>query len=415
MVNLKKSEIFSLILIIMMMFTSIAAANMLIPSYSDIIYEMDIGRELVAIPDSIFVFVSAIFAVIWGYYTDKVDRSKVIMIGSLLSCVGFFLTVSCGKNFIQLIIARIITGAGMGCVLPLGYSILGDIIPAEERSSWFGFLAIMSSISNASGNAMAAFLGPLNIMDLGWRFPFIILSFISIIVIILLLFIKIPGVGSHESDLADLQKYEQLDYSYTINKQELIRMLKKPTNRNLIINGFFSIVPGTILIYFMITALSEKDVGFLGHLPDEIRVQTSTILAGMVGIGYLLGNVVLAGVGDKLYKKDRKNRSKLACVTMFAAVPLIILMLMCITKVDESFNVIMNYPQYPESIPPDQVMHYVFKTIIGIFREYPSYIAYFIFAFTGSFLGAGAVANKNAILIDVNLPEHRGTATSFSN
>lgn len=393
----------------MMMFTSIAAANMLIPSYAQILIDFKVGRELVAIPDSVFVFVSAIFAVVWGYYTDKVDRSKVVMVGSLLSCAGFFFTVLC-TDFTQLILARIITGAGMGCVLPLGYSILGDIIPAEERSSWFGFLAIMSSISNAAGNAMSAFLGPLNIMGLSWKFPFIILSFISIIVIILLIFIKIPGVGSHESDLADLQKYEQLDYSYTINKQELIRMLKKPTNRNLIINGFFSIVPGTILIYFMITALSDADVGFLAVLPDEIRLQTSTILAGMVGIGYLLGNVVLAGVGDKLYKKDRKNRSRLATVTMFAAVPLIILMLMCITTVEESFLTVM---QYPDPIPQDQIMKYVVKTIFAIFREYPSYIAYFVFAFTGSFLGAGAVANKNAILIDVNLPEHRGTATSF--
>ena len=69
--NLKKSEIFSLILIIMMMFTSIAAANMLIPSYAQILIDFKVGRELVAIPDSVFVFVSAIFAVVWGYYTDK--------------------------------------------------------------------------------------------------------------------------------------------------------------------------------------------------------------------------------------------------------------------------------------------------------------------------------------------------------
>ncbi len=407
--DLKKSEIFSLILIILMMFASIAAANMLIPSYAQIIIDFQVGRELIAIPDSLFVLVSAIFAVVWGYYTDKVDRSKVVMVGSFLSCVGFFFTVLC-NDFTQLVLARIVTGAGMGCVLPLGYSILGDIIPAEERSSWFGFLAIMSSISNAAGNAMSAFLGPLNIMGLSWKFPFIILSFISIIIIIFLIFVKIPGVGAHEEDLAALQKMEQLDYSYTINKKELIRLLKKPTNRNLILNGFFSIVPGTILIYFMITALSDANDGFLAVLPTAIRLQTSAILAGMTGIGYLLGNIVLAGVGDQLYKKNRRNRSLLATVTMIAAVPLILLMLVSIQKIDASFLEIMNYP---DPIPQDQIMSYVVKTIFGIFREYPGYIAYFIFAFLGSFLGAGAVANKNAILIDVNLPEHRGTATSF--
>lgn len=36
-----------------------------------------------------------------------------------------------------------------------------------------------------------------------------------------------------------------------------------------------------------------------------------------------------------------------------------------------------------------------------------------IFSFFGTFFSAGMVINKNAVMVDVNLPEHRGTASSF--
>ncbi|MHA1193608.1 MAG: hypothetical protein ACTSP9_15195, partial [Promethearchaeota archaeon] len=48
-----------------------------------------------------------------------------------------------------------------------------------------------------------------------------------------------------------------------------------------------------------------------------------------------------------------------------------------------------------------------------IFSTYPSYIVFFIFALIGSMLAAGPVANRNAVMIDINMPEHKGTAASF--
>jgi MFS family permease len=407
--KMTKMELFSIILIMFMMFTNTAAASMLIPLYGTIIGDLNIPQSLIFIPDSLFVLVTAIFAVVWGYYTDRLDRSKIIMGGSFLSAIGFVYTAFCG-DFTSLLLARIITGAGMGCVLPVGFSIISDVIPAEERSGWFGFLAIFSSISNAIGQWMAAFLSPLNIMGMGWQFPFMFLTFCAVFVIFFLMFIKLPEMGSTEDDLAELNKIKDLDYGYQINKKELLRMIKKPTNKYLILNGLFYIVPGTLLIYALITTLSDAKVGMFVLLPDVIRTQVSTIMAGLVGVGYLVGNIVLSKIGDILYEKDKRYRARLALVTQIIAIPACIIMLLNLKALSPEFIAAQNYPN---PIPNEAAFKYVVSTLIAIFTEYPNYIMFFVFSFIGSFMSAGSVANKNAIMIDVNLPEHRGTATSF--
>ena len=72
--KLGKSEFFSLLLIILLQFVAIACANMLIPSYGVMVSFYNVDSSMAGIPDAVFVFVSAGFAVLWGYYTDKIDR-----------------------------------------------------------------------------------------------------------------------------------------------------------------------------------------------------------------------------------------------------------------------------------------------------------------------------------------------------
>jgi hypothetical protein len=145
-------------------------------------------------------------------------------------------------------------------------------------------------------------------------------------------------------------------------------------------------------------------------LPIEIRLQTAAIFAGLLGVGYLLGNVIMSYVGDILFRKNKKNRTRLATACMAFSIPFVLLMLFSIQPI--SSEVVTNL-SYPSPIPPGEMMSYVFLTIIEIFKVSPSYIYYFIFGFIGAVLSTGWVSNKNAVMVDVNLPEHKGTATSF--
>jgi MFS family permease len=375
---------------------------MLIPSYGSIQEEFNIPEALIAIPDAFFILFSAFFALIWGYYTDRIDRGKVIMAGAFSWTIGMLLT-SFSVSYQMLVISRMLSGAGLGCVLPVGYSIISDAIPPEERSGWFGMLAILSSVSNGIGQALSSFLGPIT----SWRFPFLLLAIISIFIIIILFFVKIPQRGASEDELLDLAELS-LEYSYRISTSDLAQIVKKKTNRYLTIQGFFAIIPGTILVYFLTSMFA---LHFFAELPDEIRLQTASIFAGMVGIGYILGNVVLSRIGDALFKRNKRNRARLAMFCMIITIPLYILTMFFIQPISVDQLGI----NYPDPIPTGEIWRYIFLTIAAIFRVYPNYIFYFIFGLIGTTVAAGPVANRNAVLIDVNMPEHKGTAASFFN
>ena len=373
---------------------------MLIPSYAIIRQEFNIHEALIAIPDAFFVLISAVFALLWGYWADRVDRAKVLIAGAFSWTIGMLLT-GFSTSYLMLVISRVSSGAGLGCVLPVGYSIISDAIPAEERSGWFGTLAILSSVSNGAGQGLSSFLGPI----FSWRFPFFLLSGVSVVVIFILFFVKIPKRGASEDELLDLMELD-LEYSYRISKEDLAVILKKKTNIYLIIQGFFSVVPGTVLVYFMTSMLMTD---FFYEIPYEIRLQTATIFAGMIGIGYILGNAVFARLGDILFQKNKKNRARLATICLILSIPFAIILLVSLHPI----NVNRLNLSYPDPIPTAQIWVYIFRTIGEIFVAYPNYIIFFVFALIASMLGAGPVANRSAVMIDVNMPEHKGTAASF--
>ncbi|TFG22680.1 MAG: MFS transporter [Promethearchaeota archaeon] len=402
MTKIAKKDLVPIILVVLLLFVSIACANMLIPSYAAIEKEFNIPEALIAIPDAFFILFSAFFALIWGYYTDRIDRGKVIMGGAFSWTIGMLLT-SFSTSFQILLFSRIISGAGLGCVLPVGYSIISDAIPPEERSGWFGMLAILSSISNGIGQALSSFLGPAT----SWRFPFLLLAIISIFIIIILFFIKIPQRGASEDELLDLAELS-LEYSYKISTSDLAQIIRKKTNRYLTIQAFFAIIPGTILVYFLTSMFA---LHFFVELPEEIRLQTASIFAGMVGIGYILGNIILSRIGDALFKRNKRNRARLATVCIIITIPLYLMTMFFIQPINvDKLNI-----NYPDDIPAGETWNYIILTVGAIFRVYPSYILYFIFGLIGTTIAAGSVANRNAILIDVNMPEHKGTAASFFN
>jgi MFS family permease len=384
----------------LLLFVSTACASMLIPSYATIQGVFNIPEALIAIPDAFFVLISAFFALLWGYYTDRINRKRVIMIGALSWTIGMILT-AISNSYIMLVISRVASGAGLGCVLPVGYSIISDAIPPEERSGWFGTLAILSSISNGAGQGLSSFLGPI----LTWRFPFILLSGISIIIVIVLFFVKIPQRGASEDELLELIELD-LEYSYRISKKDLKTIINKKTNRYLIIQGFFSIVPGTVLVYFTTSMLVFQ---YFNQIPEQIQLQTATIFAGMIGIGYILGNSVFARLGDILFRRNKKNRVRLATICLLLSIPFALILLLSLRPINlTDLNIV-----YPSPIPTEEFFVYIIRTIGEIFVAYPTYIIFFIFALMASMLGAGPVANKSAVMIDVNMPEHKGTAASF--
>ncbi|MEW1955647.1 MDR family MFS transporter [Terrabacter sp. NPDC080008] len=115
------------------------------------------------------MLVSAITVPIVGKMSDLYGRRGfylgglvVFMAGSVLS--GF------AQNFWWLIGARAIQGAGMGTLMPLSQTIIGDIIPPRQRGKYQGLMGGVFGLSSILGPLVGGFVTD----NWGWRYLFFI-------------------------------------------------------------------------------------------------------------------------------------------------------------------------------------------------------------------------------------------------
>ncbi|WP_323097316.1 MDR family MFS transporter [Intrasporangium sp. YIM S08009] len=115
------------------------------------------------------MLVSAITVPIVGKMSDLYGRRGfylgglvVFMAGSILS--GF------AQNFWWLIAARAIQGAGMGTLMPLSQTIIGDIIPPRQRGKYQGLMGGVFGLASILGPLVGGFVTD----HWGWRYLFFI-------------------------------------------------------------------------------------------------------------------------------------------------------------------------------------------------------------------------------------------------
>ncbi|MBB2987912.1 MDR family MFS transporter [Terracoccus luteus] len=115
------------------------------------------------------MLVSAITVPIVGKMSDLYGRRGfylgglvVFMVGSILS--GF------AQNFWWLIAARAIQGAGMGTLMPLSQTIIGDIIPPRQRGKYQGLMGGVFGFSSILGPLVGGFVTD----NFGWRYLFFV-------------------------------------------------------------------------------------------------------------------------------------------------------------------------------------------------------------------------------------------------
>ena len=115
------------------------------------------------------MLVSAITVPIVGKMSDLYGRRGfylgglvVFMAGSILS--GF------AQNFWWLIAARAIQGAGMGTLMPLSQTIIGDIIPPRQRGKYQGLMGGVFGLASILGPLVGGFVTD----NWGWRYLFFI-------------------------------------------------------------------------------------------------------------------------------------------------------------------------------------------------------------------------------------------------
>ncbi len=220
----------------------------------------------------------------WGYLADKYSRKKVLFWGT-----GFWglwtILVGLTQNFNQLILVRVISGIGLGCLMPATFSIMADTFAPKVRGRMLGYLegiGVLGIIIFTLG------LGTLATPD-HWRYGFVILGSASIISgIIILLFVDEPIRGQAEPEMKGKLTQEQAD-RFKVRFEDLQEVLKIPTIRVAIVQGLAGSMPWVILGAFLILWLVEN---------HGLSTQQAPLVFGVMLIGTALSNVIGGYLGD---------------------------------------------------------------------------------------------------------------------
>ncbi|MFE5777364.1 MDR family MFS transporter [Brachybacterium sp. NPDC056505] len=113
------------------------------------------------------MLVSAVAVPIVGKLSDLYGRRWFYLAGLAIFMVGSILA-GMSTNFWFLVFARAVQGLGMGTLMPLSQTIIGDIIPPRQRGKYQGLMGAVFGVSSVVGPLIGG-----SITDsFGWRWLF---------------------------------------------------------------------------------------------------------------------------------------------------------------------------------------------------------------------------------------------------
>ena len=226
---------------------------------------------------SSYTFSAGISGFFVAFFADKFDRKKILLSGY----IGFIIsTFACGisGSYEMLLTARIVSGAFGGLIGAQVLSIIADSIPFERRASAMGTLMAGFSFASVAGVPFGLLLAS----KAGWGSPFIFISCLGIIVMILVHYF-VPEMKGHINAIKTKKSPFDVITNIAADKNQLRGILLTAA----MMLGHFSIIP-------FIATYMEFNVGF-----SKTQV-TYIYLFG--GIASLISAPLIGKLADKIGK-----------------------------------------------------------------------------------------------------------------
>jgi len=286
----KEKRLGTVLLILITIFLTADQAA-LVPNYLLVENEFGISHSQIGIVSSVFILVGALVTLLWGYLADKYSRKKLLLIGTLLGEIPCFLTAFV-NSYPQLFVVRILTGFGIGVILPVASSLLGDYFPSRERGKGFGWFLSAAGFGYLTGAAIAGIIGP----RFSWRYPFILAAAPNFLLAPLFyLLVKEPKRG--ETELGEFLK-TGLVYNYKVKLSDFKRLITIRTNLYLNLQSIFGCIPWGVLSSWIITFFVQEK-GF----PIPTATTFGLGFAGMRMFGNVCGGYILRLILASLNKE----------------------------------------------------------------------------------------------------------------
>jgi len=369
--NSKNIPILSIILFITIVTLISSISNMISPNLLIISNYFGFGGNTTPLGILTFSFtiLTGIAMLIFGFLADKIIRKWIVFIGTIIFSIFSFITIFIPPDlngYFLFLFLTIMTGIGYGALIPCIFSLIGDIVSQEDRSKGFSFFSISSLIGMVVGTGLATFLG-----NIDWRISYSIIGIAGFISALLFIFFREPSRAGR--DYSYMLEKDALEYTYRINFSDLKVIFKKKANIWLIIN-FVDTIPTGIILFLLFAYMED----YHGISSDVTLIYLILIL-----LATLIGTIVFGFIGDKQFKKgSKKARVKLALLGNIVPIPFIFIALIIPFRA------------------PDLI---------------PGILIWLILFMIGIFINGAVNGNWYATVVDLNLPEHRGTVLATSN
>ena len=119
-----------------------------------------------------------------GKLSDMYGRKWFFVVGMAIFVLGSFLS-GISQSMMQLILFRGLQGIGFGVMSALGFIVVADIFPPEERGKYGGLMAGVFGLSTIIGPTLGGYLTD----ALSWRWCFFITIPVGVIIILLFIFL----------------------------------------------------------------------------------------------------------------------------------------------------------------------------------------------------------------------------------
>jgi len=364
-----------MVFLMLIMFVFLNADVMLLtPSLKLVMAEFHKNEAEVGLISSIFIVLGAVVALGWGFLTDRYPRKGLAFFTIIIGEIPCLLT-GYARSYHELLWIRALTGIGIGGIVPLIYSMIGDLVTDRERATAAAWLGLAEGLGIAIGMLLAGNLAESSWTFLGasgWRLPFVLAALPNFVLAPIFWFTcKEPPRGGGERAIQK-ELDQGLEYTRRIKLNDYRVIFSNRTNLHFILQGISGTVGWGMILFWMPTF-------FVMAKHVSIAVATN-LLALPIGAGMILGGFVGGIVGDRLHAKNQRYMPLLCGYTTLAGLAF--------------FLVMMHYPM------PDQpkIVDVMGPLLTGI-------IAGVLITVTSS--------NIRAIVLNVNPPENRGAMMSI--
>jgi MFS family permease len=311
--------------------------------------------------------VISIALIVFGYLADMAERKWLLAVSLIISGVSYFLA-SYARTPGQFIILRSLGGIGIGGFVPVMFSIIGDMFSSKSRAAASGIFVAIVNVGYGNGFILGSAIG--SETAFGWRVSFQVQSVIMIGLAVAFIFAGVlPKRGM--ADLRNAGSDVTVEYKGKIKLSDLKTILSIPTNLIFIISCIIATMPMGYVQRFMVDYFAT-DMG--------LGTSTATLILLIVLSGSLVGDLIGGFFGDFLHSKNSRYPAYLSAVALFAGCVLFIIF-------------------FAYDIPVDAgVLVLALPLVVG---------------FIASSMVEVPVPVSKAIMLDVNLPENRGTISAL--